>query len=272
MSKLILYFLCVSFISTAVYASELDIYNVDKSLLNDFSVIKKGTVVNLNLADEVRAQNKSEYKYLEFQENDGKNLQSFGMITKTNKGGRFSNHGTLELSTNKLVLEDGRTVNFFARSPLFQAVHRPHIGSGAVNLGRTITALSISATPVTFGASLGIGFIANGLLSVKQNGPSDFVWGGLDGIGLSAVESVLRKQPDVHLKKGTTIPFILTKDLKISNGIKKEKVDTLNVDKDTAIEKINALIKRGDLTGALEYSLKTGQKDIHQKILNMISS
>ena len=179
--------------------------------------------------------------------------------------------GILQISANKIILEDGQEVYISAISPEINAAHPPHANTGSLAFARTISSFSIAASPATFGASLGVGFLIGGLLSVCQNGIKDFIWGGFDGAGLSFVEGMLRKQPDVYLSKGTQLPFVLTQDMKISMGIEKEKINEENISKEEAKNKISQLLEWGDLTGALEYSIKTNQKEIYDELMNRIS-
>ncbi len=252
----------------------LDIYKIDTSLVNNYNVIKKGTQLNLTLLNDVytgRDKNNSSISFA-IPTGNGQNLRATGFIAMTSRGKRMSRHGTLEISTNKLYLEDGQEIYFSASSPLFKGLHPPHANNSSLRLARTITNLAIASSPATFGASLGISFLASGLLSAYQNGPQDFLWGGLDGSGLSIVEDIFRRQPDIYLQGGSTIPFVLKRDLKISKGIHKEEVRNLNIEQEEAITKINKLIEWGDLTGALELAAKTNQKEIYDKIMRKIGA
>ena len=247
---------------------KLNIYKIDPSLLNDYNVLEKGTVLDLVLLNDVKTNTKYTNGEISFYipNNDSLNINATGNITRSAPGERLSMLSSLELSTNKLILDNGQEINFSATSPLFTEKHPPHTYSHSAALAQTITNLSLSFSPATFGTSLGISFLINGFLSAKNNGISDFVWGGLDGTGLSFIENLLRKQPDVSLANGTLIPFTLREDLKISNGIQKEKVEPLNLNTNEAINRIQNLIKWGDLTGALELSLKTNQTEISNEL------
>lgn len=277
--KTILIFLVILFINiTATKAEEtnplptLDIYNIDLSLLNTFDRVEKGTDLNLILLNNISSKEKENKEPLYFTLNNGdKSLHTTGFISMSSRGKRLSKSGTLELSTDKLFLDDGREINLSASSPSFKGAHPPHANSNSLGLARAITSLAFTSSPATFGASLGISFLVNGILSAHRNGISDFVWGGLDGSGLSFVENILRKQPDIYFERGTVIPFTLNEDLKISKGIQKEKFELVNISKDEAINKIQQFLNWGDLTGAIELSAKTGQEEIYNELLDKIS-
>lgn len=187
------------------------------------------------------------------------------------KPGRFSRKSSLKFLTNKLVLDDGQEVFVNAESPLFEAVHPPHADINSLLLARTITNLSLASSPATLGTSLGISFLVSGLLSAYQNGIKDFFWGGINGSGLSFLENMFRKQPDIFLEKGAIIPFILKEDLKVSKGIQKEKTEFLNVSKEQAKNEIEKLLKWGNLAGAVEYAHKAGQVEIYNELMKKIS-
>jgi len=74
------------------------------------------------------------------------------------------------------------------------------------------------------------------------------------------------------LPAGTSIPFTLKEDLRVSEGIRKEHIDPLNIPQEEAISKIQKLLEWGDLSGALEMSIKTGQKEIYDEIIRKILS
>lgn len=251
-----------------------DVYKIDLSKLEKYDVVKKGTSFDSVLDRSVFTKNDKNSTKINFKvpAYEDKNLNASGIISRSSSGKRFAQKSELELSINMLHLEDGREVNISAVSPDFSSLHPPHASSNALSLARTITSLSVAASPATLGASLGVSFLVNGLLSAKQNGPSDFIWGGLSGSGFSIAERILRKQPDVHLPTGTTVPFVLQEDLKISKGIQKEKFEEVTVSEEEAITKIKKLIQWGDLTGALEYSVKTGQKEAYDELIKKISS
>lgn len=255
-------------------ASAFDVYKVDLNSLNSYKIIKKGTVIELALLNNLSSlanQTKNPAKF-QIIDNDSLSLSATGTITMLSSGKRLSMFANAQISTDKLFLDNGEEVYFSANSPLIQAVHPPHPGNNNLGLARAITNLSIASSPATFGASLGINFLISGLLSAYHNGISDFFWGGFSGSGLSFLERVFRKQPDLFLPSGTTIPFVLNQDLKISNGIKKETAKPVNLTNDEALARINKMLEWGDLTGALELALKTGQEEIYSEILKKISS
>ncbi|OGI08905.1 MAG: hypothetical protein A3I68_03445 [Candidatus Melainabacteria bacterium RIFCSPLOWO2_02_FULL_35_15] len=253
---------------------DLDIYKVDPSLLDSYEVIEKGTTFNLVLKNNIYT---GDYK----KDNDvlfdapaeyGKEFKVSGSITMLSPGSRFSKPSSVGFLANKLYLDDGQEINLSAYSPVFTGVHPPHANTDSIGLARAITSLSIAGSPVTFGASLGISFLASGLLSAYQNGFHDFFWGGLDGTGLSFIERIFRKQPELSLNSGSLIPFTLSEDLKISKGIRVEKLEKINLSNEEALKKIEQLLKWGDLAGALELSIKTGQKEKYEEIMRKISS
>ena len=251
---------------------ELNIYKVDPNLVNDFDVIEKGNTFNLILKDDISTLKTENNKPVEFNGKDGNNnFKVTGFITKSTKGGRFSRSGTLGFSTNKLILDSGQDLSFSATSPILQSINPPHANNNELGLLRTISALSLTASPLTLGTSLGISFLASGLLSVYQNGIHDFIWGGLNGSGFSFIESILRKQPDLFLSQGQAIPFTLKEDLKINKGIQKEPFVPLSLSKEKALKRIDTLLKWGDLSGALEIAAKTGQKEKYHEIIKKVS-
>ena len=253
--------------------TKLNIYNINTLLLNEFNVIKKGTALDVDLLNEVFTGKDKNNSPIDFQiNNENLNLKASGFITMLREGERFSRFSSLELSTNKLFLDDGQEVHFSASSLPLQGIHPPHADDSYLGLARIITNLSLASSPATLGISLGASFLANGLLSAHKNGISDFFWGGFNGSGLSFIERLFRKQPEIYLANGTSIPFVLTEDLKISRGIKKDKIKYLNISKEEALSKIQDLLERGDLTGALELSIKTGQKDLYDELIKKISS
>lgn len=253
---------------------DVDIYNIKLPNLEKTTVIKKGETINLILLENLSTKNKNDNLEVNLISSPGDklNLRATGFVVKQTSPKRFSRSGTLKLSTNKLYLDDGQELSFSSSAPLLLGAHPPHADTNSIALARTITTLSIATTPVTFGTSLGVSFLVSGVLSAHQNGISDFIWGGFSGIGLSLAEYIFRKQPDINLPGGITLPFTLNKDLKISKGIKKEKIEHINISKEVALNKIQKLLKWGDLSGALEYSLKSNQKDIYEEIIQKISS
>ena len=252
----------------------LNIYEIQLDLLDHYNVIEKGTPFNLVLLNDVYARKSKKKDEVLFEEpiEDGSGYKISGSITMLSQAGRLSKSSSIGFSTSKLYLDDGQEVNLSAYSPVFTGVHPPHANTSAIGLAQTITRLSIAGGPITFGAGLGISFILSGLLSAYQNGLHDFFWGGLDGTGLSFVERVFRKQPELSLGSESLIPFILNDDLKISKGIHREKLESINLPNNEALEKIQQLLKRGDLTGALELSVKTGQTEQYKEIIKNISS
>ncbi len=250
---------------------DLDIYNVDPRAINDFDVIEKGNIINLTVESNISSlEPKNKSIQFNSKANEG-NFKATGFTTKSIKGGRFSRFGTLEFSTDKLILDNGQEVNCSATSPIFKSIHSPHSNNNGLNLARTISTLSFSVSPLTLGTSLGISFLASGVLSLYQNGIHDFVWGGLSGSGLSFIEGIFRRQPDLLIGHGETIPFILKEDLKINKGIQKEKFEPILLSKEKALKKIETLLKWGDLSGALEIAAKTGQKEKYDEIIKKVS-
>lgn len=264
---LVVYSLCIPSIN-AKTDKEVNIYKVDPLLLDNYNVLKKGTVLDLILLNDIQTNHKNINNEVSFYipNNDSLNISATGTITRLTPGKRLSMFSSIELSTNKLILDNGQEVNFSSTSPLLTEKHPPHAYSNSAALAQTISRLSLSFSPATFGASLGISFLINGFLSARGNGISDFVWGGLNGTGLSFIEDLLRKQPDISLASGTLIPFTLREDLKISNGIKKEQIEPLKLTNNESISRIKDLIKWGDLTGALELSLQTNQTEIYNEL------
>ena len=253
---------------------ELNVYKIVPSLLDSYEVIEKGTTFNLVLLNDVYTKENKQNNEVAFEApvKDGSGFKIKGLITMLSQGNRFSKSSSVGFSTSKLYLNDGQEINLSAYSPVFIGVHPPHANTGSIGLARMITSLAITGSPLTFGASLGIGFLASGLLSAHQNGFHDFFWGGLDGTGISFIEKIFRKQPELSLTSETLIPFTLSDDLKISKGIQKEKQERINLSNDEALQKIEQLLKWGDLAGALELSIKTGQKEKYKEIMKKISS
>lgn len=252
----------------------LDIYNIDLNSINNFNTIKKGTPLDFVLLNDTTSEKKQNKGPVNFKiyNNDNLNLKASGFITMSSDSKRFSMSGSLEFSLNKIVLDDGLGIYISADSPLFQSSYPPHANTNSLGLAKAITSLAIASSPATFGASLGISFLASGLLSAYQNGISDFFWAGLDGSGFSFLERIFRKQPELFLPQGILIPFKLREDLKISQGIQKEKMEYINLNKTEAENKIEQLFKWGDLAGALELAVKTGNKEIYENIIRKISS
>ena len=252
----------------------IDIYKIDINSVNNFDLIKKGTNITAIIENDISHQNNSINNFIGLQIPDENNgyIYANGFISMSSDGKRFSGHSTLQLSTNKVILNDGREIYLSSSSPILKGAHPPHIRSNELALANTITSLSLASSPLTVGASIGISFLINGLLSARQNGISDFIWGGFSGSGLSFAENLLRKQPNIYLPRGTEIAFTLNDDCKIYKGIKKEKMETLTLSHKDAAKKIEQLIQWGDLSGALEYSIKTNQKEIYDEIMRKISS
>lgn len=251
----------------------LDVYKVDLGLLNNFDVIKKGTTIDFVLLSDIFTNNSKENKIFNLQlpVNEDLDLMASGFISKVSGGKRLSMFSNLQLATDKLVFNDGQQIYFSATSPVFCGVHPPHANSSSIQLARYITTLSAVSGPLTFGTSLGVGFLLSGLLSAYQNGISDFFWGGIDGSGLSFLERILRRQPEIYLTRGTVVPFTLKEDLKVSKGLHKEEIEHLNISKEEAISKVQKLLSWGDLSGAIELSVRFGQEDIYNEIIKKIS-
>lgn len=252
--------------------STFNIYQINPRLLEDYSVIEKGSEINTVLLDNLESK-KKDIKDINFTLNDTDNfnLAAIGKLIMSNEARRFSKHSNLQLSLNMLTLPDGQEVLISALSPSFKGIHPPHANTSSINIIRTITNLSLAGGPITLGANLGASFLVSGLLSAYQNGIKDFLWGGLDGAGLSFIERILRKQPDLFLEQGTIIPFTLKEDLKINKGIQKEKIEKLNISKEEARNKIEQLLKWGDLAGALEFSVKTQQQETYNKLMKKVT-
>ena len=253
---------------------KIDIYKIDINSVDNYDVIEKGTNLNAVLENNLSSQSNSINNSISLQipNESGEYIYADGLISMSSEGKRFSKYSTLQLSTNKAYLNDGREIYLSSTSPILKGIHPPHINPSSLALANTISSLSLITSPATFGASLGISFLISGLLSARQNGISDFIWGGFSGSGLSFVEQMLRKQPDIYLPSGTEITLTLNEDCKISKGIQKEKLEAVSLPKDEAISKIKQLVEWGDLAGALEYSLKTNQKEIYEEIMRKISS
>ena len=270
----ILSILLLLFAPILVKGENIDVYKIDLSKLEKYDVIKKGTEFDSTLNTDIftktnKKNNSVSFKVSAYEDRD---LDAYGIVSKSSTGKRFQRQSSLELALNMIVLEDGREVNISASTPIFSSINQPHADSSTAGIARAISTVALGTSPLTFGAGLGVSFLISGFLSARQNGISDFLWGGLDGSGLSFVEHIFRKQPDVNLALGTTIPFILNEDLKISKGIKKEQLKEISTSKEEAIAKIKKLIEWGDLSGALEYSIKTGQKDFYEDLIKKISS
>ncbi|GEM_PF-2172263 len=269
--------------TNTVYASDFNhdklakpefiIYEVNTKSLEKSDVYKKGTDFELVLLDDINTKSNENGNIVNFYllNEKEKPLKATGYISKQSSPMRLSMLASVELATNKIYLENGDSLNFPAVSHELSAVHPSHADTRLLGLGRLITGLSVASSPFTLGTSLGVSFLVSGLLSAHKNGISDFFWGGLDGVGLSSVENLLRKQPDVYLTKGTTIPFTLNEDLKINKGIQKQKNEIINIANEEATAKIQELINSGDITGALEMSYKTNQLEKYNEILSKIS-
>lgn len=251
--------------------TKLNVYKVDLNSIDDFHIIKKGTKVSFNILEDINTKKNKLCDLVAFEmQLDNTKIKATGNITKLLTPKRISKSGLIQFSTNKLILEDGQEINFNATSSLAQAIHPLHTNSDSLKLASRITALSIGTSPITFGSSLILSFLVNGIQSAHQNGIGDFFWGGLEGSGLSFIERIFRKQPDVFLPSSTEIPFTLTEDLKIPKGIIKEDFDYIPTKQEDPLSKIQKLLQWGDLSGALEYSSKTGQVEIYNEILEKI--
>jgi hypothetical protein len=252
---------------------EFNVYKANIKHAGNFDVYKKGADFELVLLNDINTKSSQNGNSVDFYLIHGneKPLKATGYISKQSSPMRSSIPASVEFATNKIYLENGDSVNFPAVSHQLSAIHPPHADTRFLGLTRLITGLSVASSPFTVGTSLGVSFLVSGLLSARRNGISDFFWGGLDGIGLSPVENLLRKQPNVYLARGTSIPFTLKEDLKINKGIEKQKNETINVGNEEALVKIQELIDRGDLTGALEMSYKTNQSEKYNEILKKLS-
>lgn len=265
-SKILCLLILLSFFYLGALA-DVDVYKINLQKLDNYYVIEKGNVLGLSLLDYVSTDSVKPGSKVDFNSDE---LKASGIIARSSTGGRFSMSGILQISANKIILEDGQEIYISAISPHINAVHPPHANTNTFALARAIASLSIAASPITFGASLGIGFLVDGLLSAYKNGIKDFFWGGFNGAGLSFVEDMLRKQPDVYLSKGSYLPFVLINDVEIPSWIQKEKINKETVSKEDAMVKIKQLLEWGDLTGALEYSIKTNQKDVYDELIHEI--
>jgi hypothetical protein len=255
-------------------AEEIPVYHIDPFSLENYDTVKKGTQFDVSLKNNVSTNENENTNGISFiiPAFENTDLKGHGLITMCNSGKRLSRHSNLELAVNMLTLPDGQEVNVSSSSLSYSSLNPPHVSSKAAALARTVSSFALASSPATLGIGLGASFLINGLLSAKQNGAGDFVWGGLSGSGFSFAEKLLRKQPDVKLEAGTTVPMVLTEDLKVSKGIKKENMEEVNVSKEEAIARIEKLIQWGDLTGALEYSIKSGQKEVYDELISKISS
>lgn len=277
-SKILLISL-ISLIALPTFANldsteELKIYKIDKRLYGKGKVLKRGTDLELVLLNDISSSHGNVFNKVGFYLPIG-NMQALkvsGSVSDINHGARFSMNGSIGFSTNSLRLDDGLEVPFSARSLKYKAYHPPHVKNNQLQLARRVATLAAGSSPLTLGIGLGASFVINGLLSAHANGPGDFFWGGFSGIGLSVPEQLLRRQPDVNIASGTSVPFKLTNDLKIDKGIRKEKLEKLDISDEEARAKIDQLLEWGDLSGALELSVKTGQKDYYNELLEKISS
>ena len=265
---------CSSTHDTHASIQDLNIYKINPDLVDKHDVIKKGTMFSLILNENISTSSNSTKNDSKFLLQNQKNTfqKIDGAIVKSKSGKRLSQMSSLQFSLSKFYLPNGQEIYISANSPIFSSIHKPHANTNSIGLARTIANLSLAASPATFGISLGISFLASGLLSAYHNGVSDFIWGGFDGVGFPVAENLFRKQPDIYLPAGTAVPFTLTQDTKISKGINKEDVEPINLTDNEAQNKINQLLKWGDLSGALEMSLKTGQEETYNEIITQISS
>jgi hypothetical protein len=251
----------------------LDIYRVNYDSINSFSTFEKGSKIDVTLEDDISTISKKVLDPVDFVifGNDDLALMAKGFVSVKKEPGRLKKGGSLQLTTSKLYLADGREISFPASSFLLTSAHPQHANTDTASVARYITLLSTGVSPLTFGAGLGVSFLVSGLLSALQNGPSDFFWGGLDGSGLSFLEHVFRKQPELYLNKGMQIPFVLNEEVKINNGLHKEAIEHVSMPNDEAINKIQTLLKWGNLTGALELSIKTGQEEVYRELLRRMT-
>lgn len=250
---------------------KLNMYTVNLSEISKYDVLSQGTVIEAVLLEDITREDYMKKVNFKIPMGDEDGLLLKGFVIQAQPGGRFSEHGTVQFSTSEVVLESGNNIEINAISPSFEAYHSPHIDSNLVSIANTVTNLSLTASPVTLGISIGASFLVNGILSAKQNGISDFIWGGLNGSGLSIVEKLLRKQPDGYIAKGEIVPFILKEDLKVSRGYLKEELTETSVDNSYAKQRIKQLIEWGDLAGALEFSIRAGQEKIYEEIISKIA-
>lgn len=266
--------LLVIYNTSMANASDISIYNINKDLLNNFELVKKDAILNAVLLKDISTATLKPLEKISFriQLPNGKNLLAEGFVTVVRHGGRFTHESYFQFTASKIIVEDGQELFFSAYSPTFSATHPSHLSGDTLALARTITSISVAGGPLTLGTSLGISFALGGFLSAYKNGITDFIWGGLEGAGLSFVEKMLRKQPDVNLTAGTAVPLFLKEDLKMPIGIKKEKIVNITIDKDQALNKIKQLLEWGDLTGAIEYSIKANQKEVYEELFKKISS
>ncbi len=268
-------FFCANVASvSANEISDLDVYRVQPDLLESYDVIKKGTTINVALKSDVSSNESEQGSKVLFNvvDKETPNLLITGSVSKVSESGRASRAGALEFLTDKLYLNDGREISLSASSPNFKSAYPPHVNSDLASTVRSVTALTTASGPLTLGIGYGAGFLASGLLSAYQNGIKDFFWGGFDGIGLSFIERAFRKQPELTIGEGSLIPLTLNKDLKISKGVHKEKLEMESLHEEEAVKKIDKLLEWGDLTGALELSIKTGHREKYEEIMRKISS
>ena len=265
--------LCPQYVKAEDKEFFLDIYRVQPENLDSYDLVKQGIQVNAVLQNNISTGQNQQAEPVSFDLFDaaGQKIKTSGNIARSTSPGRFSKHSSLIFSTNKIILNDGQEVNFTATSPVFKAVHPTHANTYSSDLLRTVSFLSLPASSLTFGTSLGISFLVGGLLSAYQNGISDFVWGGFNGSGFSFLENLFRKQPELFLPASIHIPFTLNHDLKISKGLQKEKMEKINMTRVEAIQKIQTLLEWGDLSGALEFSVKSGNKETYDEIIKKIS-
>lgn len=251
----------------------IDVYRVNHDSINSFSTLEKGSKVDVTLEDDISTVSKKVLDPVDFVifGNDDLTLMAKGFVSVKKEPGRLKKGGLLQLTTSKLYLNDGSEISFPSSSFLLTSAHPPHTNTDTARVARYITLFSTGVSPLTFGTSLGVGFLVSGLLSAFQNGVSDFFWGGLDGSGLSFIEHTFRRQPELYLSKGTQIPFLLNEEVKINNGVYKEAIDYISLPNEEAINKIQTLLKWGDLTGALELSIKTGQGEIYKELIRGLS-
>ncbi len=271
--KLFSFLLLLNVSDLSSYAnSDISLYKVNLAKINNFRTVKAGQKLNLVLQNDISTKNSSlgDTTKLILNNGDGRTFQVDGSITKVAPGGILSMNGNINISASKIYLDNGEEANLEARSFSLTAHHPPHAQNSYSGLARNASRFALGASPATLGGSLAVGFLLNGYQSAKANGPQDFAWGGFSGSGLGILETLFRKQPDINLHSNAEIPFVLTNDLKINQGIKKEKIKSINIDAFSAKEKIAVLEKRGDLTAALELAIQSSQTDEYNRLMDRI--
>lgn len=271
--KLIIILIFFIFTPHIAMTEELNVYKVNFNKTDEYKVIKKGSVFPMIVSGTISSKDSETNENVKFKiPLQERSIKVSGTVSKSVTGGRLSKNGQLSLSSNKLILEDGREINFPASSIKFTACHPPHASNGPERLGRLITRLAAGSSPATFGIGLGASFLIGGLLSARLNGPQDFIWGGFDGAGFPIVEKLLRKQPDVSFPDGAVVTFTTANDIKINQGIKKEQIIKVDLSHDQAKEKIDQLLKWNDLAGAIELAKKTGEDEIYNELVQKVAT